>query len=136
MTSLFDSLSRPSPGPGSIALVRVAVGLIFATQGISQVHRSQHGCRSVCQDRTSSSIFQGVYRLRSSRSIGMVDKRVRDSALVIISTAITTTKIPELFRATGVSGIGDRRQDGLGYAVPFAFPHRIRWRNLVTRCKT
>jgi hypothetical protein len=73
--------------------------------GDSEVHRLQHGSGSLHENRISASIFHRAFcrdlrdSVRPPTPSGAVDEIVSIPLLIVITTAITTTKIPELFRA-------------------------------------
>ena len=105
MISPIRSLLRPVPGQAAIVLIRIAVGLIFSTQGyLKYTDPNIEVVRSLELDfRTliSQPILSAPLRLRAVLLV-LLGFWVRAAAiplLIVITTAIATTKIPELFRA-------------------------------------
>ena len=89
---------------GSIILVRVAVGLIFATQGFLKYADPNMGVNRFARIGFPAPLFTahfvGAFEMVCG-SLVLLGLWTRISAiplLVVISTAIATTKIPELSR--------------------------------------
>lgn len=104
MSSLARFFSGRAQGPATIALIRLAVGLIFLTQGIlkfidpvmSVVRFTKIGF----PHPYFTAHFVGAVEIvcASLVLLGLWTKPAALPLLVVISTAIATTKIPELFR--------------------------------------
>jgi len=104
MNSLFRFLFRPPQGPASIVLIRIAVGLIFFTQGILKYSNPNMGVvrftRIGFPHPSFTAHFVGAFEIVCGVLV-LVGLWTRASAvplLIVITTAIATTKIPELFR--------------------------------------
>jgi len=106
MNSLFRFLFGPARGPASILLIRLAVGLIFFTQGILKYTDPNMGVARFTRIGFphpyftahfvgSFEIVCGIFVL-----LGLWTRATAVPLLVVITTAIATTKIPELFRAS------------------------------------
>jgi putative oxidoreductase len=95
---------RPAPGPASILLIRLAVGLIFLTQGILKFTDPHMGvirfARIGFPHPYFTAHFVGTFEIVCGLLvlIGLWTRAASVPLLVVISTAIATTKIPELFR--------------------------------------
>jgi putative oxidoreductase len=104
MNPILQFLGGPTEAPRSILLVRIAVGLIFFT-GHSEIHRSQLGSRSLHKNRVSASVLHRPFCRHSEilcgllLLVGLWTRLVTIPLLILIMTAIATTKIPEVFRA-------------------------------------
>lgn len=100
-----DFSSRPVRGPASIFLIRLAVGLIFSTQGILKFLDPNMGVMRFTKigfpHPYFTAHFVGVLEIVCGLLVllGLWTRMAAIPLLVIISTAIATTKIPELFRA-------------------------------------
>jgi len=88
----------------SIALIRLAVGLIFATQGILKYADPNMGVNRFARIGFPAPLFTahfvGAFEMVCGILV-LVGLWTRISAiplLIVISTAIATTKLPELFR--------------------------------------
>jgi len=90
---------------GSIILVRIAVGLIFATQGFLKYADPNMGVNRFARIGFPAPLFTahfvGAFEMVSGVLvlIGLWARVSGIPLLIVISTAIATTKIPELFRA-------------------------------------
>jgi uncharacterized membrane protein YphA (DoxX/SURF4 family) len=90
------------PGPASIILIRVAVGLIFATQGILKYTSVNMGvlrfARIGFPHPAFTAHFVGAFEIVCGILVllGLVTRVAAIPLLIIIGTAIATTKIPEL----------------------------------------
>ena len=104
MKSLLRFFFHSSHGPASILLIRLAVGLIFFTQGILKYIDPRLGV-----DRFTkvgfphpyfTAHFVGAFEIVCGFLVllGMWTRAAAVPLLIIISTAIATTKVPELFR--------------------------------------
>jgi putative oxidoreductase len=105
MNSLFRSLFKPTAGPASIVLIRLAVGLIFVTQGILKYIDPNMGVvrftRIGFPHPYFTAHFVGTFEIACGFLvlIGLWTRAAAVPLLIVISTAIATTKIPELSRA-------------------------------------
>jgi len=106
MTSTVGFLFKPSRGPASIFLIRLAVGLIFFTQGILKYTDAQMGvirfARIGFPHPYFTAHFVGTFEIVCGCLVllGLWTRMAAVPLLIVISTAIATTKIPELFRAS------------------------------------
>jgi putative oxidoreductase len=105
MNSLLRFFSTPSPGPASLLLIRLAVGLIFFTQGILKYTDPNMGVgrftRIGFPHPYFTAHFVGAFEIVCGVLV-LLGWWTRASALpllIVIITAIATTKVPELFRA-------------------------------------
>jgi len=104
MNSLLRFFFTPPQGPASILLIRLAVGLIFFTQGIlkytdpNMVWLVSPGLdfHIRISQRTLWDLEVACGRAGFARA---VDQASAVPLLIVITTAIATTKVPELFRA-------------------------------------
>jgi putative oxidoreductase len=104
MNSLARFFLGRAQGPATTALIRLAVGLIFLTQGILKYIDPVMGVVRFTKigfpHPYFTAHFVGAVEIVCS-SLVLLGLRTRLAALpllVVISTAIATTKIPELFR--------------------------------------
>jgi len=94
----------PTPGTGSIFWIRLAVGLIFFTQGILKFTDPKMGVlrftRIGFPHPLFTAHFVGVFEIVCGALVlaGWMTRWAVIPLLIVISTAIATTKIPELFR--------------------------------------
>lgn len=104
MNSLFRFLFKPTAGPASIALIRLAVGLIFLTQGILKYIDPNMGVvrfTKVGFPRPYfTAHFVGAFEIACGFLVmlGVWTRAAAIPLFIVISTAIAITKIPELFR--------------------------------------
>jgi putative oxidoreductase len=90
--------------PASILLIRLAVALIFFTQGILKYIDPKMGVDRFMKigfpHPYSTAHFVGAFEIACGCLVllGMWTRAAAVPLLIIISTAIATTKIPELFR--------------------------------------
>lgn len=97
--------SRSPRGPASIFLIRLAVGLIFFTQGILKFSDPKMGVlrftRIGFPHPYFTAHFVGAFEIVCGLLVllGLWTRAAAVPLLIVISTAIATTKIPELFRA-------------------------------------
>ena len=104
MNSLFRFFLRPPQGFASIFLIRLAVGLIFFTQGILKFTDPNMGVVRFTKIGFShpsfTAHFVGVFEIVCGLLVllGLWTRLAAVPLLIDISTAIGTTKIPELFR--------------------------------------
>jgi putative oxidoreductase len=105
MTSIFRFFFKPTVGPASIMLIRVAVGLIFFTQGILKYIDPNMGVvrftRVGFPHPYFTAHFAGTFEIVCGllMLVGLWTKAAAVPLLIVIATAIATTNIPELFRA-------------------------------------
>jgi putative oxidoreductase len=105
MTSLFRFFFRPAQGPASIFLIRLAVGLIFFTQGILKFTDPNMGVVRFTRIGFShpyfTAHFVGTFEIVCGLLVllGLFTRAAAVPLLIVICTAIATTKIPELSRA-------------------------------------
>lgn len=98
----FRSLSRPSSDSRSIALIRAAVGLIFFTQGILKFLDPHMGAMRFTRIGFPlpefTAHFTGAFEIVCGLLVlvGLLTRLASIPLLVVILTAIATTKIPEL----------------------------------------
>lgn len=96
---------RPTRGPAGIFLIRLAVGLIFFTQGILKFADPKMGvirfARIGFPHPYFTAHFVGTFEVVCGLLVllGLWTRAAAVPLLIVISTAIATTKIPELFRA-------------------------------------
>jgi putative oxidoreductase len=106
MNRLVHFLFRPSCGPASIFLIRVAVGVIFFTQGILKFTDPNMGVirftRIGFPNPYFTAHFVGTFEILCGFLvlIGLWARAASVPLLIVICTAIATTKIPEMFRPT------------------------------------
>lgn len=102
--SSSSQLARPTAGPASIFLIRLAVGLIFFTQGILKFTDPHMGvdrfARIGFPEPYFTSRFVGTFEIICGLLVlfGLRTRAASVPLLIIICTAIATTKIPELIR--------------------------------------
>ncbi len=105
MHNILQFHLRPVEGPRSVLLVRVAVGLIFFTQGILKYIDPNMGVvrftRIGFPHPYFTAHFVGTFEILCGLLLlaGLWTRLVPVPLLIVITTAIATTKIPELFRA-------------------------------------
>jgi putative oxidoreductase len=105
MSGVVQFLFRPARGPASILLIRLPVGLIFLTQGILKYTDPRMGVvrftRIGFPHPYFTAHFVGTFEIACGAFIllGLWTKAAAIPLLIVISTAIATTKIPELLRA-------------------------------------
>ncbi len=105
MKSIIQFFLRPTRGPGSIVLIRLAVGLIFLTQGILKYTDPTMGVvrftRIGFPHPYFTAHFAGAFEIVCGflMLLGLWTRAAAVPLLIVITTAIATTKIPELFRA-------------------------------------
>jgi putative oxidoreductase len=98
-------LVRPTDTPRSSLLVRAAVGLIFFTQGLLKFIDPNMGVvrftRIGFPHPYFTAHFVGVFEVLCGALLllGLWTRLAAIPLLIVITTAIVTTKIPELFRA-------------------------------------
>ncbi len=105
MSKIIQVLLGPTGGPRSVLLVRVAVGLIFFTQGILKYSDPNMGVvrftRIGFPHPYFTAHFAGTFEILCGLLllVGLWTRLVSIPLLIVITTAISTTKIPELFRS-------------------------------------
>ncbi len=105
MNAILHFFFSPPEGPRSIVLVRIAVGLIFFTQGILKFMDANMGVvrftRIGFPHPYFTAHFVGTFEVLCGLLLllGLWTRLASIPLLIVISTAIATTKIPELFRA-------------------------------------
>ena len=104
MNSVFRFFFRTAAGPASIVLIRLAVGLIFFTQGILKYIDPNMGVVRFTKIGSPhpyfTAHFVGAFEIVCGFLVllGVWTRAAAVPLLLVISTAIATTKIPELFR--------------------------------------
>ena len=105
MNRILHFFLKPTEAPRSAILVRIAVGAIFFTQGILKFTDPTMGVVRFTKIGFShpyfTAHFVGVFEVVCGflLLLGLVTRLVSIPLLVVITTAIVTTKIPELSRA-------------------------------------
>lgn len=105
MSTILQFLFRTREGPRSILLVRIAVGLIFFTQGILKYIDPNMGVvrftRIGFPHPYFTAHFVATFEVLCGLLLllGLWTRLVSIPLLIVIATAIATTKVPELFRA-------------------------------------
>jgi uncharacterized membrane protein YphA (DoxX/SURF4 family) len=106
MNSIIRFFFGPKPGPASIVLIRLAAGLIFLTQGILKFIDPNLGvvrfARIGFPHPYFTAHFVGTFEIVCGFLVllGLWTRAAAVPLLMVISTAIATTKVPELFRAS------------------------------------
>src|ERR1019366_8681869 len=106
MNTILQFLFRRTEGPRSILLVRIAVGLIFFTPGILKYIDPNMGVvrftRIGFPHPYFTAHFVGTFEVLCGLLLllGLWTRLVSIPLLIVITTAIATTKVPELFRAS------------------------------------
>ena len=104
MSSLARFFFGRAQGPANTVLIRLAVGLIFLTQGILKYIDPAMGVIRFTKigfpHPYFTAHFVGAVEITCSSLVllGLWTRPATLPLLVVISTAIATTKIPELFR--------------------------------------
>jgi len=104
MKSVIQFLFKPAEGPAAFILIRLAVGLIFLTQGILKYIDPKLGVLRFARIGFShpgfTAHFVGAFEIVCGLLVllGLWTRVAAIPLLIVISTAIVTTKIPELFR--------------------------------------
>lgn len=105
MNAILQFLRRATESSRSILLVRIAVGLIFFTQGILKYIDPNMGVvrftRIGFPHPYFTAHFVGAFEVLCGILVllGLWTRLVSIPLLIVITTAIATTKVPELFRA-------------------------------------
>lgn len=98
-------LASPRGGPRSAVLIRAAVGLVFLTQGILKLSDPQMGVLRFTRIGFPwpgpTAHVVGLFEIVCGALVllGLVTRLAVIPLLVIIATAIVTTKLPQLTRA-------------------------------------
>ena len=106
MNAILRFLFRPEQGPASILLIRLAVGLIFLTQGILKYTDPNMGVMRFTRIGFShpyfTAHFVGMIEIVCGLLVlfGLWTRAAAVPLLIVIITAIGSTKIPELFRTS------------------------------------
>src|SRR5690349_25048580 len=104
MQSLFRFFFNSPQGPTSALFIRLAVGLIFFTQGILKYTDPKMGVDRFAKigfpHPYFTAHFVGGFEIVCGVLVllGLWTRAAVVPLLIVISTAIVTTKIPELFR--------------------------------------
>jgi uncharacterized membrane protein YphA (DoxX/SURF4 family) len=104
MKSLFRFLFISPQGPAAILFIRIPVGLIFFTQGILKYIDPKMGvdrfARIGFPHPYFTAHFVGAFEIVCGLLVllGLGTRAAAIPLFIIITTAIVTTKIPELFR--------------------------------------
>jgi uncharacterized membrane protein YphA (DoxX/SURF4 family) len=102
MNRIIGFFFGPARGPASIFLIRLAAGLIFLTQGILKYTDPRMGVMRFTRigfpHPYFTAHFVGTFEIVCGFLvlIGLWTRAAAVPLLIVISTAITTTKIPEL----------------------------------------
>jgi uncharacterized membrane protein YphA (DoxX/SURF4 family) len=105
MNIILQFLCKPTEAPRSVLLVRIAVGVIFFTQGVLKYIDPNMGVVRFTRIGFShpyfAAHFVGTFEILCGLLLllGIGTRLTSIPLLVVIMTAITTTKVPELFRA-------------------------------------
>jgi putative oxidoreductase len=106
MSSLIQFLFRPEQGPASIVLIRLAAGLIFFAQGILKFIDPNMGVARFTRigfpHPYFTAHFVGTFEITCGLLVllGLWARAAALPLLIVISTAVATAKISELFRAS------------------------------------
>jgi uncharacterized membrane protein YphA (DoxX/SURF4 family) len=106
MNSIIRFFFGPARGPASIVLIRLAAGLIFLTQGILKFIDPNLGVVRFARIGFPHPYFTahlvGTFEIVCGflMLLGLWTRAAAVPLLIVISTAIATTKVPELFRAS------------------------------------
>jgi putative oxidoreductase len=104
MKSLFRFFFSSAKGPASILFIRLGVGLIFLTQGILKYIDPSMGVvrftRIGFPNPYFTAHFVGTFEIVCGFLVllGFWSRAAAVPLLIVITTAIATTKVPELFR--------------------------------------
>lgn len=104
MNALFRFFFRPTRGAAAVLLIRLAVGLIFLTQGILKYIDPNMGVVRFTKigfpHPYFTAHFVGTFEIVCGALVllGLWTRAAAIPLLIVICTAIATTKIPELFR--------------------------------------
>ena len=96
---------QPASGPAAIFFIRLAVGLVFFTQGVLKFTDPNMGATRFARigfaHPAFTAHFVGVFEMAGGAAVllGLWTRLASLPLLIIISTAIVTTKLPELWRS-------------------------------------
>jgi len=105
MNSTLRFFLQPSGGPASLFLIRLPVGLIFFTQGILKFTDPKMGVERFTRigfaNPALTAHFVGTFEIICGLLVllGIWTRLASIPLLIVICTAIVTTKFPELTRA-------------------------------------
>jgi putative oxidoreductase len=105
MNSTLRFFLQPSGGPASLFLIRLPVGLIFFTQGILKFTDPKMGVERFTRigfaHPAFTAHFVGTFEIICGALVllGLWTRVASVPLLIVIITAIVTTKLPELTRA-------------------------------------
>jgi putative oxidoreductase len=105
MGPIFELLFRPPQGRASLLLIRLPVGIIFLTQGILKFLDPNMGVlrftRIGFSHPSFTAHFVGSFEIICGGLVllGLWTRLASLPLLIVITTAIVTTKLPELSRA-------------------------------------
>jgi len=106
MNRILQFLLKSTEAPRSVLLVRIAVGLIFSTQGVLKYIDPNMGVvrftRIGFPHPYFTAHFVGTFEVLCGLLLllGLGTRLVSIPLQIVIMTAIATTKVPELFRAS------------------------------------
>ena len=104
MHAIREFFFQPPHGPRAVLLIRLAVGLIFFTQGILKYIDPTMGVLRFTRigffHPYFVAHFVGAFEIVCGFLVlvGLLTRLAAIPLLMVISTAIATTKVPELFR--------------------------------------
>jgi len=105
MNLIIQFFFGPERGPAAIVLIRLAAGLIFLSQGILKYIDPKMGVARFTRIGFPypyfTAHFVGTFEIVCGLLVllGLWTRAAAIPLLIVISTAIATTKVPELFRA-------------------------------------
>ncbi len=105
MNSVFRYFFKPAHGPASILLIRLPVGLIFLSQGLLKFVDANMGVARFARigfpHPYFTAHFVGSFEIVGGLLVllGLWTRAACVPLLIVITTAIATTKLPELFGA-------------------------------------
>lgn len=105
MSSLLESLRSSPDCPRGVVFIRLAVGLIFFTQGILKYTDPKMGVERFTKigfaHPAFTAHFVGFFEIVCGVLVllGLLTRLAALPLLMVICTAIVSTKIPELYRA-------------------------------------
>jgi putative oxidoreductase len=105
MNSFLRFFFKPTTGPASVILIRLAAGMIFFSQGILKYIDPNMGVVRFTKigfpHPYFTAHFVGTFEIVCGFLIflGLWTRLAAFPLLIVICTAIASTKIPELFRA-------------------------------------
>jgi putative oxidoreductase len=105
LNTILRFFLEPTEAPRSVLLVRIAVGLIFFTQGILKYIDPSMGVARFTRIGFThpcfTAHFVGTFEILCGLLLllGIGTRLVSIPLLIVITTAIATTKVPELYRS-------------------------------------